>query len=403
MPLPIAHSKIRGKLKTSAIVILGGVIGLLLYFDRPLKSSAQGPGMNEGNTPISTPWRPNKKDAKYTGPQACVKCHAEESARQHLTAMGRALEPVATSEILRAHPRLTFRSGPYAHEIVRRGDQSLYTVTDGVNTLSEPILYTFGQGKAGQTYIFQHDGAFYESRLSFYKDIQGLDVTIGYPRDIPPSLEVAAGRRISMDEARNCFSCHSTGAVYGNQLHLDRLMPGVTCEACHGPGADHVSAMEAKHFKDKRIFNPGTMGADELSQEFCGSCHRSAEQVISNNLLRGLITVRFQPYRMFTSRAHDPADMRLTCTACHNPHENPSADEAFYDPKCFACHRSFASLKSLPIARTEEKEGRTDKACPVAQRLCVSCHMPKVEFPGSHFKFTDHRIRIAKAGEQFPN
>ena len=166
---------------------------------------------------------------------------------------------------------LTFRSGPYVHEIVRRGDQSLYTVTDGVNTISEPILYSFGQGKAGQTYIFRHDGSFYESRLSFYKDIQGLDVTIGYPRDTPPSLEVAAGRRISMDEARNCFSCHSTAATYGNQLQLDRLVPGVTCEACHGPGAEHVAAMEAKRFKDKRIFNPGMMDADELSQEFCGS------------------------------------------------------------------------------------------------------------------------------------
>src|SRR6266404_49014 len=253
MPLPIAHSKIRDKLKTSAIVVLVGVMGLLLCFDRPLKSTAQGPGMNGGNTAISTPWRPNNKDAKYTGPQACVKCHAEESASQHLTAMGRALEPAATSEILRAHPRLTFRSGPYAHEIVRRGDQSLYTVTDGVNTISEPILYTFGQGKAGQTYIFRHDGSFYESRLSYYRDIQGLDVTMGYPREVPPSLDVAAGRRISMDEARNCFSCHSTGAVYGNQLELDRMMPGVSCEACHGPGADHVSAMEAKQFKDKRI------------------------------------------------------------------------------------------------------------------------------------------------------
>ena len=403
MPLSISPSKIRGRVKTLAILILVIAISLLLCLDRPRNLHAQEPGMSGGEPPISTPWRPTKKDARYTGPQACAKCHAEESARQHLTAMGRALEPVATSEILRAHPRMTFRSGPYAHEIVRRGDQSLYTVTDGVNTISEPILYTFGQGKAGQTYIFRHDGSFYESRLSFYKDIQGLDVTIGYPRDIPASLEVAAGRRISTDEARNCFSCHGTGAAYGNQLQLDRLVPGVTCEACHGPGADHIAAMEAKQFKDKRIFNPGKMDADELSQEFCGSCHRSAEQVISNKLLRGVITVRFQPYRMFTSRAHDPADMRLTCTACHNPHENPSAEEAFYDPKCFACHRSFASLKSPAVAKTEEKQGRTDKACPVARSLCVSCHMPKVEFPGSHFKFTDHRIRIAKAGEQFPN
>jgi hypothetical protein len=113
--------------------------------------------------------------------------------------------------------------------------------------------------------------------------------------------------------------------------------------------------------------------------------------------------VRFQPYRMFTSRAHDPADRRLACTACHNPHENPATDDAAYDVKCFACHQSFASLKSLGLAKSEEAQGRSDKACPVAARLCVSCHMPKVEFPGSHFKFTDHRIRTAKAGEQFPN
>ena len=403
MPLSIPASKIRGRVATSAIVILVVVIGLLLCFNRPPNSLAQGPAMSVGDVRISTPWRPRNPDVKYAGAEACTKCHAEESAKQHSTAMGRALERVANSEILRANPRMKFRSGPYAHEIVRRGDQSLYTVTDGVQTISEPILYTFGQGKAGQTYLFKHDGSFYESRLSFYKDIKGLDVTMGYPLDVPPSLDVAAGRRISMDEARNCFGCHSTGAAYGNQLHLDKLVPGVTCEACHGPGAEHVVAMEAKQFKDKRIFNPGRMGADERSQEFCGSCHRSAEEVISNKLLRGLITVRFQPYRMFTSSAHDPADARLACTACHNPHEDPHEDQVFYDEKCFACHQSFASLKLPAIAKNEETEGRTDKACPVAKDKCVSCHMPKVEFPGSHFKFTDHRIRIAKPGEPFPN
>jgi formate-dependent nitrite reductase cytochrome c552 subunit len=113
--------------------------------------------------------------------------------------------------------------------------------------------------------------------------------------------------------------------------------------------------------------------------------------------------VRFQPYRLFTSRGHDPDDTRLRCTTCHNPHEDPVLDAAFYDPKCLACHRSTASLKSKDVAKAEEKGGRSDKACPVADRLCVSCHMPKVDVPGTHFQFTDHRIRIAKSGEPFPN
>jgi formate-dependent nitrite reductase cytochrome c552 subunit len=38
----------------------------------------------------------------------------------------------------------------------------------------------------------------------------------------------------------------------------------------------------------------------------------------------------------------------------------------------------------------------------VASERCVSCHMPKVELPGAHFKFTDHRIRIARQGEVYP-
>jgi hypothetical protein len=317
--------------------------------------------------------------------------------------MNRALELVATSEILRANPALNFSSGPYTYKITRRGNQSIYSVTDGNRTISAPILYAFGQGKAGQTYIFELNGSFQESRVSFYNKIKGLDWTIGYARVAPPTLEEAVGRSVSKDEARNCFGCHTTASISGTQLQLERMMPGVTCEACHGPGADHIMAMDAKDLKNKRIFNPGHMNPDELSQEFCGSCHRSAEQVSANSKLRGIDSVRFQPYRLFTSRGHDPFDARLSCTACHNPHEDPEHDAAFYDAKCFACHRSGESLKSAQLAKTETDDGRDAKPCPVSQKSCVSCHMPKVEIPGSHTQFTDHRIRTARQGEPFPN
>lgn len=351
----------------------------------------------------STTWRPNRADAKYVGSAACVKCHPREAASQRATAMNTALQPASTSEVLRSNQQLSFQSGPYTYVIARRGDQSIYTVTNGKDTISEPIAYAFGQGKAGQTYVFQHDGSFYESRVSFYRDIKALDWTMGYPREVPPSLDVAAGRRMSADESRNCFSCHSTAATNGVELRLDRLIPGVSCEACHGPAGDHVALREAKKLADKSIFNPGKMSPDELSQDFCGSCHRSAEQVTANKMLRGILSVRFQPYRIFTSKGHDPADPRLSCIACHNPHENPRQDGAFYDQICFACHRSAGSLNSASLAKTEIDDGRSEKACKVAVRNCASCHMPKVELPGSHFQFTDHRIRIARLGEPFPN
>lgn len=388
------------KIKLSAM--LAFVAAGLLY--GTLWSHGQGQ-MQPGSTSFSTtPWRPSKPfaEAGYVGSEACAKCH-EPEAKQHGTAMGKALELVAESQVLSQRPVMTFRTGPYLFKITRQGEQSIYSVTDGVQTISEPILYAFGQGKAGQTYVFRRHGAYYESRLSYYKKIDGLDFTIGYERQPPPSLEEALGRQISADEVRSCFECHATAAVSGRNLQLAHLVPGVRCEACHGPGQEHIAAMKARNFKDKRIFNPEHMSPDDLSQEFCGSCHRSAEQVLSNSKLQGLHSVRFQPYRLFTSRGHEPFDRRLSCTACHNPHENLREEPSYYDAKCFACHRSPESAKSLRLARSEAEQGRAAKPCPVGQKSCATCHMPKIELPGSHFQFTDHRIRIVRAGDPFPN
>ncbi len=402
-PRPSSSSNHHGE-GIAAKLIVVSLFGAFVSLSCLLSLRAQGPSMSAGgNTQNATTWRPNRKDAKYVGAQACAKCHVEEASTQHATAMGRAAQTVETSEVLRSNSRLTFRSGPYAYEIIRRGDKSYYTVTDGTETVSEPVLYSFGQGKAGQTYVFRHNGSLWETRVSFYKELKGLDWTMGYQLSVPTSLESALGRAIPANEVRECFTCHTTAAVNGSQLQLEGLIPGVSCEACHGPGAEHITAMEAKDFKNKRIFNPGKMEPDEMSQEFCGSCHRSAEQVMTNKPLNGVVSVRFQPYRIFTSRGHDPDDARLRCTACHNPHENPKEDAAFYDAKCLACHRSGESLKSAQVAKMEEGQERQAKPCPVSQRLCVTCHMPKVEVPGTHFKFTDHRIRIAIDGEPFQN
>ena len=45
-------------------------------------------------------------------------------------------------------------------------------------------------------------------------------------------------------EARRCFGCHTTASTTAAGFAASRAIPGVTCEACHGPGRAHVSAME---------------------------------------------------------------------------------------------------------------------------------------------------------------
>src|SRR5258706_15753404 len=114
-------------------------------------------------------------DGPYAGSQSCASCHREEFTHHRGTAMAKALEPVAACAILKRHPKLTFREGSYSSEIVRDGDRSLLTVTAGRETLTVPLLWAFGLGEAGQTYVFERNGAFYESRVSFFNALQGLD------------------------------------------------------------------------------------------------------------------------------------------------------------------------------------------------------------------------------------
>jgi len=347
-------------------------------------------------------WRPTRIPAgvNFIGSQACVECHKSKVEIQEKSSMGLALEHVAESPILSTHKRLTFRVGKFSYEIIRKGDQSIYTVTDGKETISEPILYSFGQGKAGQTYVLKHAGDFYESRVSFYADAKNLDLTLGHQEARPQSVIEAIGNRLPRDEVMQCFNCHSTGAVSGNQLHLDKMSPGVRCEACHGPGAEHVAAGKAGQPNKDKIFNPARLGGDELTQDFCGACHRSAEEIVMAPKRIGMNGVRFQPYRIFGSKCYSD-DRRISCTACHDPHESAAQDEAYYDAKCMACHKSGRG-SSQPPSPSQSGEGRIAPGCKVEAKNCASCHMPKIDLPGSHFRFTDHRIRIAKPGESYP-
>ncbi len=345
-------------------------------------------------------WHPRKAPAgtEFVGDQTCAGCHKSKVDSLAKSGMGRAMEPMVSSIVLTENPKMTFQSGPYSFEIRRKDKQSIYTVTDGKETISVPILYALGQGKAGQTYILRYEDAFYESRVSYYKEISGLDFTIGSPRVVPASLEKALGRRLSDSEARSCFSCHSTGGINGGQIDLGKMALGVRCEACHGPGGRHVAANMAGEPSANLIFNPGRLSGDELSQDFCASCHRGNDEF---SILKSMEVnnVRFQPYRIFHSKCYSD-DRRISCTACHDPHEPIRQDVAFYDAKCTACHQ--LKDKSLQ-AGTKQGDQNMLAACSVSTKDCVSCHMPKLGPPAAHFKFTDHYIRIVKSSESYPN
>jgi hypothetical protein len=319
---------------------------------------------------------------------ACASCHSQAKTQPH-TSMGQALETVEDCKVLIAHPVLTVTVGKYSYRIERRSNESDYSVTDGVETITAPIRWAMGASSAlGQTYILEKGGELYESRVSYYRELKALSPTLGSAAFVPASLNEAFGRLISSQEKLDCFGCHSTDATSGRQFTPQKLKPGVQCSHCHeGSDAHLLAAFQpgegAESVLPKSL--PGGLAAEQIS-DFCGRCHRTwAEIVMKPNL--GIGNVRFQPYRLAGSKCYDADDPRISCLACHDPHQELVTETSTYDSKCQACHGG-------------GKPGA--KPCRVAKSNCASCHMPKLELPGAHYKFSDHRIRIVKPKERYP-
>ncbi|HTP35141.1 MAG TPA: multiheme c-type cytochrome [Candidatus Acidoferrales bacterium] len=315
----------------------------------------------------------------------CAPCHREIAARFRATPMARALAPVSECEILQKNRELIFHDEGYESRIARDGDRSILTVKGGGENLTATLLWAFGRGQAGQTYVFQIDGVYYESRISFYNALHGVDLTMGARPGKPRSMEEAAGHRLGPRDALECFGCHSSGAVSGGRLHLETIAPGVGCESCHGPASRHVQAVRAGDVAGAKMTKLAGSTTEEIS-ELCGRCHRTWSQ-ISTSGPRGVLNVRFQPYRLTNSKCYNVSDARIRCIACHDPHGPLETVASSYDSRCVACHSAKAG----------------GKMCAVAKQNCVTCHMPKIELPGAHARFTDHQIRIARAGDPYPN
>ncbi len=318
------------------------------------------------------------------GDLTCASCHPKEAHSQPETSMAHALLLSASNAAIENRGRLSFRDGAYTYTIEHVDGDDVYTVSDGSTTLSIPIRWTFGLNS--QTYVLEHEGRLYESRVSYYSGITGLDITMGDRTSHPHDIVEAMGRPISDVEARACFNCHATRALSGDRIQFDSLIPGVQCEHCHASASLHAQAI-SQGKTESMPKKPGRMEAEEVST-FCGRCHRSFADVMQGSVT-GKINVRFQPYRLEKSRCFDGVDNRISCIGCHDPHRELVRDARAYDPNCLACHGM--------------KGARAAKSCPVSKSDCVGCHMPKTELPGSHRTFTDHYIRVVRANESYPN
>jgi hypothetical protein len=343
---------------------------------------------------IDPGWWPTKGTAardQYVGSETCGHCHQDRVESQTNTPMAHAVKAATAAAFTNFPDAMQFHIGVYDYSLSRTTSGAEYSTSNGQRSASAAVSWIFGDRQFGDTFLYQQNGIYFESRVSYYRVLNGLDLTTGRTAFHPNRLETALGRRMSPDEPPLCFGCHSTASSTDGVFHPDRLIQGVTCEACHGPGAQHVAQMSLEH--DTRtsalIFNPARLATND-SVDFCGACHRTSADVSLSNVT-GIFILRFPAYGLEQSRCWKNGDARLTCTACHDTHKPRVQDAAFYDKVCVSCH---SPGSTIPKDRTH-----AIGICKVSNRECVSCHMRKYAIPSMHTEWTDHKIGIQ--GEQF--
>ena len=185
----------------------------------------------------------------------------------------------------------------------------------------------------------------------------------------PQSLEAALGLVLSPTFETRCLSCHGQPSVSGTGKE-----GGVHCESCHGPGSEHLPAVA--HGNPLRgIINPERLPSED-SIAICAQCHVGLTRFSDPNA--DDLLVANQVRAIESSECFIQSGKAFSCTACHDPHDDASAEERTIQA-CLGCHAG-GKPKHAAI-------------CPVnASSGCVDCHMPSVEMGPLYL--VDHLIRV---------
>jgi len=406
--------------------LLRAVLGVLPLACPLLLQCASGAQAKNARAPS-----PSESHREYVGSQVCSQCHTGIYRKFSQTSMGRSMSQV-TPQFLDKIPT----SASFSEERLNRRfevyakDGDLYQSemgmgTDGKQTFqaTHKIEWIIGAGVNGLGGILQEDNHLFQAPLSFYirpriwASSPGYEFTdLGFNRPIGPG----------------CIFCHSgrpnpVAASNGQFENPAFSELAIGCENCHGPGAAHVRAVQNQRiqpqkgnaFPNAEIVNPARL-TPYLADNICMACHQTGDarvlkpgktyqDIRPGRPLDETLSIMMVPptqeapptadhvehyYSMTLSKCYRASQGRLSCITCHDPHVEPTREEApkYFAAKCLTCHTN-QSCK-FPIEARMQKSPPND---------CISCHMPKRDIQViSHSSATNHRI-VSRPDEPFPD
>lgn len=440
-------------IKPSAIFWIGITLAIVITV------ATRGPDPFDPQAEISH--RPIEKPADdYLGSQACRSCHPAEYD-SWFDSYHRTMTQVATPDaVLGSFPQ-TFEDGVRTMRLSREGD-AFWVEMDYPDPRSglqrtdrRPIVMTTGSHHMQIYWLSLDDDSRTLAQLQYVYLIPEQRWVKRRSTLLTTQQAELVGEFGRWNET--CIKCHST---HGRMLHTKLVRGGqgfdphsletqaaefgISCEACHGPGADHVESNGSpiqrysqylSDGEDASIVNPLRLDHARASH-ICASCHSTAEtvdleavrnwsshgwafrpgddltaspmRVIVRGSLDGLSEARraevlergdylrdtFWPDGMirvsggeFNGMSESPCYLRgdLSCLSCHQLHQKPddhrSRERWADDQLAREMNGNQACVQCHPEYESDEALTRhTHHPADSAGSQCYNCHMPNTSF-----------------------
>lgn len=348
----------------------------------------------------------------YVGSEACRYCHTDEYADWLGSHHQLAMQEVSRSTVLAPFADETITYGDVASRFYRSVGKFVVETDNADGALEAfTVRYTFGVAPL-QQYLLDGDKGRLQA-LSLAWDSEEETWFHIYPQADVDHTDVRHWTRSSATWNHMCADCHSTALTKNFDAQTQTYATqwaeiSVGCEACHGPGAQHIAW--AQNPENEPAILPLTSPAVQINA--CAPCHSRRGQLAQGFTPEANLFDHYQPALLEAGLYHADGQILdevyvygsfvqskmhaqgVVCTDCHNPHSGQLLLQG--NALCSQCHNNIgrADFTSLPLGDYDNPSHHHHVAgSPGAQ--CRSCHMPERTYMVVDDR-ADHSFRIPR-------
>jgi predicted CXXCH cytochrome family protein len=362
--------------------------------------------------------------AHFVGAAACSGCHAAETTLWKTSHHAKAMQPATPDTVLGAFNDADQSQNGVVTRFSRSGE-AFMARTEGADGKPHDyqIAYTFGVDPL-QQYLVGFPGGRLQA-LGVAWDSRGRENGGQRWFQLYPDRKLSPGDPVhwtGRDQTWNymCAGCHSTNLkknydLRSNDYRTTWTDVDVSCEACHGPGSDHVANPDRLGLT--LSLKPSDQGRWEMNPETgiarrteklasmeldtCAACHarratitktpRPGMPFLDSYLPALLEPGLYYPDGQFDGEVFEYGSFvqsrmyraGVTCSNCHEPHG--AALRAEGNSLCAQCH--------MPAKFDVAEHYHHEPGSAGAQ--CVNCHMAKKTYMIVDDR-RDHSIRVPR-------